>query len=206
MWVLALLYGCCFGIELTIDNYAPLYFTDYFHASLTTAGLLAGTFGMMNLFARALGGIVSDRFGLRWGLRGRAMLLGATILCEGFGLVLFSRMTVLPAAVAAMMLAGLFVKMSNGATYSLVPFVNKKAIGAVAGIVGAGGNLGAVLAGFLFKSSLTWPEALLILGGIVAVSSTLAFTVRFSEADETVAQRELRARLAASMVPATAGD
>lgn len=206
VWALAGLYGCCFGMELTIDNYAALYFTDYFHLNLTTAGFVAGTFGMMNLFARALGGIVSDRFGIRWGLRGRVLLLGTTILFEGLGLILFSRMTWLPAAIAAMMLAGLFVKMSNGATYSLVPFVNKRAIGAVAGIVGAGGNLGAVLAGFLFKtSSITWPQALLILGGIVAVSSVLAFAVRFSEADETVARRELHARLNASMVPAAAG-
>jgi len=207
VWALALLYGCCFGIELTIDNYAALYFTDYFELSLTTAGFFAGTFGMMNLFARALGGIVSDRFGLRWGLRGRAMLLGATILCEGLGLILFSRMSWLPAAVASMMLAGLFVKMSNGATYSLVPFVNKKAIGAVAGIVGAGGNLGAVLAGFLFKSaSITWPRAILILGSIVAVSSVVAFFVRFSEADEVVARHELNARLQGGMVPVPAGD
>ncbi len=207
VWSLALLYGCCFGIELTIDNYAALYFTDYFKLSLTTAGFFAGTFGMMNLFARALGGIVSDRFGLRWGLRGRAMLLGATILCEGLGLMLFSRMTWLPAAVASMMLAGLFVKMSNGATYSLVPFVNKKAIGAVAGIVGAGGNLGAVLAGFLFKSStITWPQAILILGAIVAACSVVAFAVRFSEADEVVARKELNARLQGGMVPVPAGD
>jgi len=207
VWALALLYGCCFGIELTIDNYAALYFTDYFHQGLATAGLFAGTFGMMNLFARALGGIVSDRFGLRWGLRGRTMLLGTTILCEGLGLIVFSRMTWLPAAVASMMLAGLFVKMSNGATYSLVPFVNKKAIGAVAGIVGAGGNLGAVLAGFLFKSSsITWPQAILILGGIVAVSSVFAFAVRFSEMDELVASRELNARLSGALVPAAAGD
>jgi NNP family nitrate/nitrite transporter-like MFS transporter len=207
VWALAMLYGCCFGIELTIDNYAALYFTDYFQASLTTAGMLAATFGMMNLFARALGGVVSDRFGLRWGLRGRTMLLGATILCEGLGLMLFSRMSWLPAAVAAMMLAGLFVKMSNGATYSLVPFVNKKAVGAVAGIVGAGGNLGAVLAGFLFKSSsITWPQAILILGSIVAISSVLAFAVRFTEADETIAKRDLHARLAGAMVPAAVGD
>lgn len=54
VWALALLYGCCFGLELTIDNYAALYFVDYFSASLTTAGILAGSFGMMNLFARAL--------------------------------------------------------------------------------------------------------------------------------------------------------
>jgi len=207
VWALAFLYGCCFGMELTIDNYAALYFTDYFKLSLTMAGFLAGTFGMMNIFARALGGIVSDRFGLRWGLRGRTLLLGATILCEGAGLILFSRMTWLPAAVGSMMLAGLFVKMSNGATYSLVPFVNKRALGAVAGIVGAGGNLGAVLAGFLFKTpSITWPQAILILGGIVAVSSVLAFVVRFSEADEIVARRELHARLNGSMAPVPAGD
>jgi MFS transporter, NNP family, nitrate/nitrite transporter len=43
-----------------------------------------------------------------------------------------------------MMLSGLFIKMSNGATYVVVPFVNRKALGAVAGIVGAGGNVGCV--------------------------------------------------------------
>jgi NNP family nitrate/nitrite transporter-like MFS transporter len=209
VWALALLYGCCFGMELTIDNNAALYFVDYFHLSLTTAGFVAGTFGMMNLFARALGGIVSDRFSRRWGLRGRAFLLCATILGEGFGLMLFSRMTSLPLAIGAMLLAGLFVKMSNGATYSLVPFVNKRALGAVAGVVGAGGNLGAVLAGFLFKStSLTWPQAFLILGVIVAVSSSLAILVRFSEKDERAAQEEIHARLSGQFVaaPAAAGD
>jgi NNP family nitrate/nitrite transporter-like MFS transporter len=59
VWALALLYAASFGIELTIDNIAALYFTDYFHLTLTTAGVVAGSFGTMNLFARALGGIVS---------------------------------------------------------------------------------------------------------------------------------------------------
>jgi NNP family nitrate/nitrite transporter-like MFS transporter len=44
------------------------------------------------------------------------------------------------------------LKMANGATYSLVPFVNPKAVGSVAGIVGAGGNIGAMLIAFLFKA------------------------------------------------------
>jgi NNP family nitrate/nitrite transporter-like MFS transporter len=207
VWALAGLYACCFGVELTIDNYAALYFTDYFNLGLAAAGAVAGTFGLMNVFARSLGGIVSDRIGLRWGLQGRAILLSATILCEGLGLMLFARMTWLPAAVAAMMLAGLFVKMSNGATYALVPFVNKRALGAVAGIVGAGGNAGAVMAGFLFKApDFAWPQAILTLGAIVAVSSMLAFVVRFSDADEAVAGKELRARLQGTMVPVPVGD
>ena len=119
--------------------------------------------------------------------------------------MLFSRMRYLPLAIASMMLAGLFVKMSNGATYAVVPFVNKRALGAVAGIVGAGGNVGAVLAAFLFKtSSLTWPQALLGLGALVTLISMLATFVRFSESDERVAREEIEARMAAPLIPATA--
>ena len=196
VWALALLYAASFGIELTIDNFAALYFTDYFHLSLAMAGGVASTFGMMNLFARALGGIVSDKCNRRWGLRGRGMLLGTTVAAEGLAMMLFSRMHALPLAIASMMLTGLFVKMSNGANYAIVPFINKRAIGAVAGIVGAGGNLGAVLAGFLFKtSSLTYPQAFTILGMLIFLSSASVFAVRFSETDELAARREMAARL-----------
>lgn len=207
VWALFVIYGACFGMELTIDNIAALYFVDYFQMDLRTAGFLAGTFGTMNIFARALGGIVSDRFGLRWGLRGRALLLGATLGLEGLGLLLFSQAKLLPLAVAAMLLTGLFLKMSNGATYAVVPFINKRALGAVAGIVGAGGNVGAVLAGFLFKSeSITWPQALFVLGMVVTASAALAIFVRFSEAEERTAREELHARLSGQLVPSPAAS
>jgi MFS transporter, NNP family, nitrate/nitrite transporter len=210
VWALAVLYAACFGMELTIDNIAALYFVDYFSLSLKAAGFAAAAFGMMNLFARALGGMVSDRCHKRWGLRGRALLLAVTIACEGAAFLLFSQARWLPAAIGTMMLTGLFIKMSNGATYAVVPFINKRALGAVAGIVGAGGNVGAVLAGFLFKTqSLTWPAALAILGGIVAASSALALLVRFSEADEDAAQTEIDARRHVALEPVpilAAGD
>lgn len=184
VWALALLYACCFGMELTIDNIAALYFVDYFHADLQTAGILAGTFGMMNLFARALGGMMSDACAERWGLRGRATLLGVVIALEGVALVGFSSARSLPLAVIAMLLTGLFVKMSNGATYAVVPFVNRKALGAVSGIVGAGGNVGAVLMGFLFKTeALSWPQALLYLGVCISMASLTALFVRFPVAE-----------------------
>lgn len=182
VWALAVLYAACFGMELTIDNIAALYFVDYFKLSLQAAGVAAGAFGMMNLFARALGGIVSDRCFRRWGLHGRTTLLGITIALEGLAFLCFSQARWLPLAIASMLVTGLFIKMSNGASYAIVPFVNKRALGAVAGIVGAGGNVGAVAAGFLFKtSSITWPQALTILGVLVLASSSLAFLVRFSE-------------------------
>jgi MFS transporter, NNP family, nitrate/nitrite transporter len=205
VWALFLIYASCFGMELTIDNIAALYFADYFHLALTTAGFVAASFGMMNLFARALGGIVSDGCNRRWGLRGRVALLGCTLFGEGLGLILFSQMRWLPLAIGSMMLAGLFVKMSNGATYSVVPFINPRALGAVAGIVGAGGNVGAVLAAFLFKTAgLTWPQALLILGVLVALISSLTFVVRFPAADELAVRQETEARLAGQFIAANA--
>jgi NNP family nitrate/nitrite transporter-like MFS transporter len=195
VWALFVIYAACFGMELTIDNIAALYFTDNFHLGLTAAGLVAGSFGMMNIFARALGGIVSDSCHKGWGLRGRVLLLGGTIFCEGLALMLFSQMRWLPLAIGAMMLTGLFIKMSNGATYAVVPFVNRKALGAVAGIVGAGGNVGSVLAGFLFKGSMPWTQALLCLGAAVTVISVFSVMVRFSEAEEHSAEKEIAGRL-----------
>ncbi len=175
VWGLFLAYGACFGVEITIDNIAALYFIDTFGLGIAQAGLLAGLFGLMNLFARALGGMFGDKAGNRFGLPGRVVILGAFLLLEGLGIVLFSRMTFLPLAVATMLLFALFVKMSNGATYSVVPFINPKALGSVSGIVGAGGNLGAVLAGFLFKSeAITYRDGLLYLGIAVAATSVLS--------------------------------
>jgi NNP family nitrate/nitrite transporter-like MFS transporter len=84
-------------------------------------------------------------------------------------------------AIGAMLVFSLCVQMSEGATYSVVPFVNKRALGSVAGIVGAGGNAGAVAAGFLFRSpNLSWPTAFLILGGVVTGVSALSLVVRFA--------------------------
>jgi len=205
VWALAVLYAASFGIELTIDNVAALYFTDYFHLSLTLAGVVAGSFGTMNLFARALGGIVSDRCNRRWGLLGRTRLLGFTVCAEGIAMILFSQMRWLPLAIGTMMLTGLFVKMSNGANYAVVPFVNKRALGAVAGIVGAGGNLGAVMAGFLFKTpKFTYPQALLILGVIITVASSLALTLNFSPMGEAVAGVEIDAGPSCETISASA--
>ena len=191
VWALFLIYGACFGIELTINNIAALYFKDYFDLGLRTAGLVAGLFGLMNIFARTTGGIVGDLFGLKGGLRGRVRWLFIALCIEGVALMLFSQMKVLPVAIGSMVIFSLFVQMSEGATFSVVPFINKRALGSVAGIVGAGGNMGAVFAGFLFRSeALTWPQALLILGGLVFCCSFLTFAVGFAPEAEAEAKKE----------------
>ena len=184
VWVLFLAYGACFGIEITIDNIATLYFVDNFGLGLKEAGIIAGTFGMMNIFARALGGIFGDKAGKRWGLRGRIIMLGAFLLLEGLGIVLFSNMDTLVWAIVAMLAFALFLKMANGATYSVVPFINQRAMGAVSGIVGAGGNVGAVLAGFLFTSeTVSYRESLFVIGIAVTLVSFIALFMGFNKSE-----------------------
>ncbi|MEN8685171.1 MFS transporter [Marivita sp.] len=196
VWVLFVIYGACFGIELTVNNVAALYFADYFDLSLVAAGFVAASFGLMNLFARTLGGLFGDNFGSLWGLKGRAFWLFICLLFEGIALMIFSQMQVLFLALPALIVFSLFTQMSEGATYSVVPFINKKALGAVAGVVGAGGNAGAVMAGFLFKGMADWSQAFLILGVVVTCASVLAFFVRFSTKQED----EERAAFAAANI------
>lgn len=192
VWALFLIYGACFGIELTINNIAAIYYADNFQLDVKTAGLIAGLFGLMNLFARSLGGFFGDKAGIKNGLKGRVRFLFFMLLFEGIALVFFSRMTVLPVAIISMIIFSLFVQMSEGATFSVVPFVNKKAIGSISGIVGAGGNAGAVAAGFLFKAeNISYQQALLILGIVVGVVSFVTFLVRFDAKSEAEAKAEM---------------
>lgn len=178
VWILFLAYGACFGIEITIDNIATLYFVDTFHLSLQQAGIIAGLFGMMNLFARALGGIFADRAGEKFGLKGRILVLAGFLLLEGIGILVFANTHTLFWAVGTMLLFALFLKMANGATYAVVPFISSRSVGVVAGIVGAGGNVGAVLAGFLFASQTqSYQQSFMIMGGAVAVVSFLTFAM-----------------------------
>ena len=176
-WILTIAYAACFGVEITIDNFAASYFHDDYKATLIFAGLLASIFGWLNIFARALGGIVSDKVGKKYGFNGKVSLLAVLLLLEGIGIMLFANSGGLVMAIMMMFFFGLCLKMANGATYSIVPFINPKAVGSVAGIVGAGGNVGAMLMGFLFKS-MPYSTAFLYLGAGVFATGVIVLAVR----------------------------
>ncbi|MFM2085233.1 MAG: hypothetical protein RLZZ237_102, partial [Pseudomonadota bacterium] len=151
VWLLFVTYGACFGIELFIHGVAAVYYVDHFGLSLKSAGFAAGSFGLLALFARALGGWLSDKLALRGNLNSRVTLLFILMIGEGLGLLWFAHAGSVTFAVIAMLGFGLFTHMACGATYALVPFIDRKALGGVTGIIGAGGNVGAVAAGFLMK-------------------------------------------------------
>lgn len=180
VWMLFITYAACFGVEVFIHNVAAIYYVDHFHLSLKAAGIAAGSFGLLALFARALGGWLSDKVAARRGLDVRASLLCALMVGEGLGLVGFAHANSIALALVAMLVFGLFTHMACGATYALVPFIDRKALGGVAGIIGAGGNVGAVAAGFLMKGVGSIQQTLATLGVLVTLSALCALAVRFS--------------------------
>jgi NNP family nitrate/nitrite transporter-like MFS transporter len=157
-----------------------VYYVDHFKLTLGEAGMAAGSFGLLALFARALGGWLSDKAAAKRGLDIRATLLFALIAGEGIGLYAFAHAGSAALAIIAMLVFGLFTHMACGATYALVPFIDRKALGGVAGVIGAGGNVGAVAAGFLMKGVGDVQQTLSLLGVLVAGSALCALAVRFS--------------------------
>ncbi|CAE8721743.1 unnamed protein product, partial [Polarella glacialis] len=69
--LMAMQYSACFGTELAMNNVLATHFRTYFQMNAGDAASLAGAFGLMNLFARPLGGIASDKLYQRFGFRGR---------------------------------------------------------------------------------------------------------------------------------------
>jgi len=191
IWALALAYAMCFGMEITFDNVASLHFVDNFKLSQSAAGFWAGIFGCMNLFARALGGIFSDKAGNKFGIRGKGIFLASVLLLEGIGIIIFAHAGSLSFAIVSMLSFALFLKMANGATYGIVPFINKNNIGLVSGIVGGGGNAGGMLFGFLFKAKgISYIQAFTYVGYIVVATATVILITRFRKTGDEKVQRQ----------------
>ncbi|MGD8862076.1 MAG: MFS transporter [Myxococcales bacterium] len=198
VWVLFLVYAGCFGMELFVNGRAAAYYQERFVLNETTAGVIASLFGLMNIFARSLGGWLGDKFAAGGGLTGRVRWLVMIMVAEGLALTIFSRMDVLGIAIITMVAFSLCTQMAEGATYSVVPFINPKALGAIAGIVGAGGNVGAVIyAQTLLRTGLPLEDCFLYFGYAVAAIGVVGTTIRFSEETETAARADFEAGVAA---------
>lgn len=189
VWILFFSYAACFGIEIFMHNIIAMYYVENFDFGLKEAGMAAGIFGLLALFARAFGGILSDKVALKKGLDGRTKILFVLILGEGLFLMVFSHMNSATLAILSMTVFALFTHMACGATYALVPFIDREALGGVAGIIGAGGNVGAVAAGFLLKGMVDIQTCLMVLGGLVVISASSVMLIRFSVEHKEKEQR-----------------
>jgi len=168
-WILFFQYSGCFGAELTMYNACALYYKDEFGQSTESAAAIASIFGWMNLFARGLGGYVSDKANARWGMRGRLFTQATFLLLQGALILVFGKTGTLAGAIVVMILAALNIQAACGSTFGIVPYVNPAATGSISGIVGAGGNVGAVCFGLGFRN-LEYYAAFALMGSVIMIS------------------------------------
>ena len=132
MWCMVISYGFCFGVELTVNNIITPYLFDQFALDLEVAGAVGACFGLMNLFARSVGGLGSDLAGKRFGMRGRIWALWIMQTVEGlFCIFLGLAHTTFAGTIIIMIIFSLFVQASEGASYGVVPFISKRSLGVV---------------------------------------------------------------------------
>jgi len=150
-------YGACFGTELAMNAQLATHFRVYFQMEAGSASALAGCFGLMNLFARSLGGIFSDFLFARFAFPGRIWAQFLCLFFEGIFLLGFGSVeNTQPWYVALLVLLGFstFVQMTEGTSYGIVPFMNPQQLACTSALVGAGGNLGAVISLWCFYKPL----------------------------------------------------
>ena len=73
------------------------------------------------------------------------------LILEGVCIFIFAEMSNLAASIIMLTICSFFVQGAQGTTYGIVPYVNSASPGAVMGIVGAGGPMGAVTFGLIFR-------------------------------------------------------
>ena len=180
VWLLAACYGASFGVELFIHSIAVTYYFNHYKLDIKSAGLAVGAFGLLALFARAFGGLLSDKVARSKGLDGRTWLLFALMIGEGVFLIAFSNAGTATMAISFMLIFGLFTHMACGSLYALVPFIDRKVLGGVCGVVGAGGNIGGVAAGLLLRFTGDPQFCFLVLGVSAIACACGAAAIRFS--------------------------
>lgn len=169
-------YFANFGAELAVVSMLPAFFFEVFEplkdangnriVTIAVAGLVAGSFAFINLFARPLGGYLSDKMesrkktmliymlGISLGFAAMGFIgkysgtfneIGTEIIVPTFDGVWWLVVSVLITMVCSM-----FVQGAEGATFAVIPSIKKELTGRIAGMAGAYGNVGAVVYLYIF--------------------------------------------------------
>ena len=169
--ILSVAYAVTFGSELAVVSMLPLFFLDVFDGlDPVMAGMFGSAFAFMNLVSRPSGGWLSDRFGRKTTLQFLVLGLTAGYFCLGQ----IDQSWPISKAVFAIMACSCFVQAGSGAVFAVVPLVQRRMTGQIAGMTGAYGNVGAVL----FLTVLTFVDyATFFL--VISSSAAIVFATLF---------------------------
>ena len=174
--ILSLAYAVTFGTELAVVSMLPLFFLETFDIPVIAAGMLAACFAGMDVISCPSGGWLSDKFG-----RKKTLIVLLSGLTAGFVLMsqISSEWPIL-LAVLIIMACSFFVGSGAGGVFAVVPLIRRRLTGQIAGVVGAYGNIGAVL----FLTVLSFVSAQVFFLVIAAAVAVTILAVMFLEEPE----------------------
>lgn len=162
-------YFANFGAELAVVSMLPMFFELTFRnlkngdgnfiMTATLAGMIAASFAFVNLVARPLGGLLSDKMasrkktmltymvGIAFGFLGMSFIAKyGPVAADGAKTLvpMFEGIWWIVVAVIITIMCSMFVQGAEGATFAIIPMIHKPQTGQIAGMAGAYGNVGAV--------------------------------------------------------------
>ncbi len=167
--ILSIAYAVTFGSELAVVSMLPMFFQNTFAVPVALAGVFGACFAAVDIGSCPSGGWISDKFGRKKSLV--ILLVGAAL-----GFFVLSTITSdwpIALAVGAMMCSSFFLGSAAGCVFAVVPLIRRSLTGQIAGIVGAYGNIGAVVLLTVF-SFVSTPVFFLTIAGCIALAAMAA--------------------------------
>ena len=121
--------------------------------------------------------MLSDLAAIRWGMRGRIWNLWIIQMLGGaFCIVMWKVDYSLSATIIIMIIFSIFCQQACGAHFGIVPFVSRRAYGVVSGVVGAGGNCGAIVTQVIFFAGSPYSPIMTVQQGLLWMVSDYAMS------------------------------
>lgn len=185
VWRFALYYFFVFGGFVALALWLPKYYMGVYGVDIKTAGLLTTLFALPAGIFRAVGGILSDKYGAR---RIMYLVFAVCVACtfilsypattynvQGIeGEIAFSLSISLPVFVVLMLMLSIFMSFGMAAVFKHIPVYYPNNVGAVGGMVGLIGGLGGFFLPIVFGLSNSiigvWTSCFMILFVLVSIA------------------------------------
>jgi NNP family nitrate/nitrite transporter-like MFS transporter len=112
-WLLFLQYAGSCGVDITMCNGCAVYFHARFSQSIATSGAMAFLYSISAVYARALGGYISDQLGTVFSLRGRLWGQFLCMLVQGCLNIWFAKSANLVHSLIIMVVFSVLVQVSG---------------------------------------------------------------------------------------------
>jgi NNP family nitrate/nitrite transporter-like MFS transporter len=187
VWRFSLYYFFVFGAFVALALWLPRYFIGVYGVDIATAGMLGAAYSIPGSIFRAMGGVMSDKFGARrvmyWTFIASVLVTfllaypATTYVVDGIRGPISFKIAIgfIPFTILIFVL-GFFMSIGKAAVYKHIPVYYPNHVGSVGGVVGLIGGLGGFILPIAFgaMNDLTgvWTSCFMLLFALVATALT----------------------------------